>query len=121
MGRLLLKREHDDGHLLAFHSATPRHSNHRKLPPDEFEQPIKLGVADIIEATGVAPTLVRPPFWNYDERTLAGYHRNGLLMLLTDLNANDGVIWGVNWSWHKHSSLLKQLATAKEKWLKEIS
>lgn len=117
VGRLLLKREQDEGHLLAFHTATPHHSNHRKLPPEQFEQSLRFGVTDMIEATGVPPTLVRPPFWNYDARTLAEYHRNGLQMLLTDLSANDGVIWGVNWSWHKHSNLLKQLTAAREKWL----
>jgi peptidoglycan/xylan/chitin deacetylase (PgdA/CDA1 family) len=117
VGRLLLRREQDEGHLLAFHTATPHHSNHRLLPPDQFELSLKNGIADMTEASGVVPTLVRPPFWNYDARTLNEYHRNGLQMLLTDLSANDGVIWGVNWSWHKHSNLLKQLTAARQKWL----
>ncbi len=116
-GRMLLSREHDEGHLLAFHTGTPRHSNHRRLPPDEFELSLKYGIADLTEVVGQAPKFVRPPFWNFDARTLAEYQRNGLQMLLTDLSANDGVIWGVNWSWHKHSNLLKQLTTARSKWL----
>lgn len=116
-GRLLLKREHDEGHLLAFHTSTPHHSNHTSLSPEQFEQSLKNGIADMTEAIGVAPTFVRPPFWSFDARTLDGYHRNGLQMLLTDLSANDGVIWGVNWSWHKHSNLLKQLSSARPKWL----
>lgn len=117
VGRSLLRREQDDGHLLAFHTATLHHSNHRLLPPEQFEQSLKFGVADMTEASGAVPTLVRPPFWNYDARTLNEYHRNGLQMLLTDLSANDGVIWGVNWSWHKHSNLLKQLTAVRQKWL----
>jgi peptidoglycan/xylan/chitin deacetylase (PgdA/CDA1 family) len=117
VGRLLLRREQEEGHLLAFHTATPRHSNHRRLPPEEFQLSLKNGVEDLTEVSGAAPTFVRPPFWNYDARTLTEYHRNGLQILLTDLSANDGVIWGVNWSLRKHSNLLKQLTAAREKWL----
>lgn len=116
-GRLMLRREQDEGHLLAFHTATPHHSNHRFLPPDQFELSLKHGIADLTDVSGAAPSLVRPPFWNYDARTLNEYHRNGLQMLLTDLSANDGKIWGVNWSWHKHSNLLKQLTLARQQWL----
>ena len=116
-GHPLLKREYDEGHLLAFHTSTVHHANHRFLPPDEFELSLQNGVADLTEAAGVAPQLVRPPFWNFDARTLEAYHRHGLQMLLTDLSANDGVIWGVNWSWHKHSNLLKQLTATRQNWM----
>ena len=37
-------------------------------------------------------------------------------MLLTDLSANDGKTKGVNWSWHKHSNLLKQLRLTRQEW-----
>lgn len=113
-GRLLLGREHADGHLLGLHTATSHHANHRFLPPDELELSLKNGVSDLTEASGVAPQIVRPPFWNFDNRTLDAYRRHGLQMLLTDLSANDGVIWGVNWSWHKREGLLKQLTLTRE-------
>jgi len=116
-GRLLLGREHADGHLLGLHTATPHHANHRFLPPNELELSLKNGVSDLTEVAGVAPQIVRPPFWNFDSRTLDAYHRHGLQMLLTDLSANDGVIWGVNWSWHKHDNLLKQLTLARKDWI----
>ncbi len=117
IGRALLTRELEEGHLLAFHTSTPHHSNHRLLSPEQFEISLSNGVADLTEVAGVAPRLVRPPFWNFDARTLSEYHRHGLQMLLTDLSANDGVIWGVNWSWHKHSNLLKQLGATRQQWL----
>ena len=117
VGQLLLQREFTEGHLLAFHSSTKRHSNHRFLTPNEFDESLKNGIADLTAVCGVAPRLVRPPFWSFDARTLATYHQHGLQMLLTDLSANDGVIWGVNWSWHKHSNFLKQLTLARKKWL----
>ena len=116
-GHLLLGRERADGHLLAFHTATPHHANHRFLPPDEFELSLQNGISDLTEVSGVAPQIVRPPFWNFDARTLDAYHRHGLQMLLTDLSANDGVIWGVNWSWHKHDNLLKQLTLTRKDWI----
>lgn len=115
-GQVLLRREHAEGHLLAFHTATRRHRNHRRLKPAELESSLQLGIEDLTEVSGNPPRLVRPPFWNYNARTLASYHRHGLQMLLTDLSANDGVIWGVNWSWRKRSNLRMQLRLAKENW-----
>ncbi|MDO9194666.1 MAG: polysaccharide deacetylase family protein [Undibacterium sp.] len=115
-GKALLKREHDEGHLLAFHTATPRHSNHRYLTEEEFDLSLKNGIADITAITGTAPKLVRPPFWNYDGRTLAAYHKYGMQLLLTDLNANDGKIWGVNFSLTKRRNMLKQLTTMQARW-----
>jgi peptidoglycan-N-acetylglucosamine deacetylase len=117
IARQLLRREHQDGHLLAFHTATPRHSNHRYLEPDELDASLRLGGAQLQAVTGVAPTLVRPPFWSYDAATLAQYQRHGMQMLLTDLSANDGKIWGVNWSWHKRSNLLANLTLLRPRWL----
>jgi hypothetical protein len=37
-------------------------------------------------------------------------------MLLTDLTANDGVIHGINFSWHKRSNMLKLLAETRKRW-----
>lgn len=115
-GQIALRREQAEGHLLAFHTATPRHDNHRLLAPAELESSLQLGIGDLTEASGTAPRLVRPPFWNYDALTLRSYHRHNLHMLLTDLSANDGVIHGVDWSWHKRSNLLMQLRLAKASW-----
>jgi peptidoglycan/xylan/chitin deacetylase (PgdA/CDA1 family) len=117
VGRQLLRREYDSGHVLALHTATPRHANHRLLPEQELEDTLKLGIADLADVTGSVPLLVRPPFWNYDERTLATYHRHGLQMLLTSLSANDGVIYGYYWSWTKRSNMRKLLLQVRERWL----
>jgi hypothetical protein len=37
-------------------------------------------------------------------------------MLLTDLSANDGKIYGINFSWHKRANLLKHLAVTRQHW-----
>jgi peptidoglycan/xylan/chitin deacetylase (PgdA/CDA1 family) len=112
-GRELMRREFVAGHVLAFHTATPHHSNHRHLEPDVFEQSLMDGTADIGAVTGAAPQLVRPPFWNFDQRTFSAYQAHGLHILLTDLSANDGKIWGVNFSLRRRSNMLHQLDAAR--------
>lgn len=113
-GQALLRRQQRDGHLLGFHTATPGHANHRFLSSAELEQSLKDGVADLSAISGAAPRLVRPPFWNYDERTFAAYQAHGLRLLLTDLSANDGKTWGINGSLRRRSNLREQLARAAE-------
>jgi peptidoglycan/xylan/chitin deacetylase (PgdA/CDA1 family) len=109
-GRQIMRREHAEGHLLGFHTATRRHTNHRSLDPEELEQSLTDGSADIAAITGASPTLVRPPFWNYDKRTFAAYQQHGMHLLLTDLSANDGKIWGFNASPRRRANLLLQLS-----------
>lgn len=116
IGKKLLQREQAEGHLVEFHTSTAHHSNHRFLSEEELEQSLQDGVADLTALKGVPPDLVRPPFWNYDERTLAAYEKHGMHVLLTDLSANDGKIWGINWSLSKHRNMLKQLTELREQW-----
>ena len=79
-----------------------------------MEQSLTNGVADLTAISGKAPRLVRPPFWNYDERTFAAYQTHGLRILLTDLSANDGKTWGINGSLRRRSNLRDQLARATQ-------
>jgi len=114
LGSEFMQREYSAGHVLGFHTATSGHDNHRYLSPEVFTQSLNDGIADIRAVTGSAPSLVRPPFWSYDQRTVAEYQRHGLHMVLTDLSANDGKIWGVNFSLRRRSSMLRQLAEVRE-------
>lgn len=108
-GQALLRRQQRDGHLLGLHTSTQGHANHRFLSPDELEQSLKDGVADLSAISRATPRLVRPPFWNYNERTFIAYQNHGLHLLLTDLSANDGKTWGINGSLRRRSSLRDQL------------
>ncbi|NNA89437.1 polysaccharide deacetylase family protein [Pseudomonas gessardii] len=114
-GRKTMEREHAGGHILAFHTATRWHSNHRLLNDEDLAQTLRLGAATIASITGAAPSLVRPPFWNYDLRTFAAYQRHGMHILLTDLSANDGKIWGFNASPQRRANLLRQLSLVRER------
>ncbi|WP_332853702.1 polysaccharide deacetylase family protein [Duganella sp. S19_KUP01_CR8] len=116
VGRTLIRREYDEGHVVALHSATTFHSNHRLMNRAALDESMQRGVDDLIATTGVAPKLVRPPFWAYDAGTLESYHQHGMRMLLTDLSANDGKIYGVNFSWHKRSNMLTHLAETRKRW-----
>ena len=116
MGRSLIRREYREDHVIGLHSATAMHSNHRFMSRERLDETLQLGVDDIKSETGAAPKLVRPPFWAYDADTLAAYHAHGMQMLLTDLNANDGKIYGINFSWHKRSNMLKYLTETRRRW-----
>jgi peptidoglycan/xylan/chitin deacetylase (PgdA/CDA1 family) len=97
LGRRLLQRTLDEGHVLALHSGSARgHKNHRYLPPGELDRSLRDGIADIHALSGRDPTLVRPPYWSHDARTQAAYRACDLNMLLSDVSARDGKIWG----WH---------------------
>lgn len=115
IGRSIMRREHDEGHILAFHTATHWHTNHRSLDPQQLEESLTNGTADIAAITGAPPKLLRPPFWNYDKRTFAAYQQHGLHVLLTDLSANDGKIWGFNASPRRRANMLRQLSEVRER------
>ena len=114
IGRELMQREHAAGHLLGLHTATPWHTNHRSLNPQQLEQSLSNGSADLAAISGAPPSLLRPPFWNYDKRTFAAYQRHGLQVLLTDLSANDGKVWGITASPRRRANLLRQLSEVRE-------
>ncbi|AIG05203.1 polysaccharide deacetylase domain-containing protein [Pseudomonas fluorescens] len=114
-GRKTMVREHASGHILAFHTATRWHSNHRLMNDTDLANTLSQGATTIASITGTAPSLVRPPFWNYDKRTFAAYQRQGLHILLTDLSANDGKIWGFNASPRRRANLLRQLSLVRER------
>jgi peptidoglycan/xylan/chitin deacetylase (PgdA/CDA1 family) len=91
----LLARTHAEGHVLGLHSGSARgHLDHRRMPPEELQRSLEDGVLDLTALSGRAPTLVRPTFWSWDARTRAAYEAHGLAMLLTDISARDGKIYG---------------------------
>ena len=115
-GRALIGREVAAGHVVGLHSATRFHSSHRSMSATDLDASLAMGVADIVDAAGAVPSLVRPPFWAYNADTLAAYHAHGMQMLLTDLSANDGKIYGVNFSWHKRANMLAYLKQTRVRW-----
>ncbi len=113
-GQEILRRIHEEGHVIALHSGSARgHKNHRYLSPAELDQSLTDGSADIRALSGHDPTLVRPPYWSFDARTQAAYHAHGLDMLLTDISARDGKIWGWHISLRRRSHFRAKLAEVR--------
>jgi len=117
-GAEMMRRTHAEGHLLAVHTGTEQgHVSHMALSAEELERSLAQAKADIAAQTGGAvPRFVRPPFWFYDESTLASYARAGLAMLLTDINARDGVVLGINLVPGKRMQIRAQLERIKQEW-----
>jgi len=113
-GRRVMRRESAQGHILGFHTGTPSHTNHRSLSPEALEQSLVSGSAAIAAITGAPPSLLRPPFWNYDKRTFAAYQLHQMHVLLTDVSANDGKIWGFNASPRRRSHMLREMSEVRE-------
>jgi peptidoglycan/xylan/chitin deacetylase (PgdA/CDA1 family) len=110
LGRELMQRERDEGHVLALHSGSARgHRNHRSLSAAELDQSLADGIADLRALNGKDPKLLRPPYWAHDARTRAAYSAHELNMLMSDISARDGKIWGWHASlrrrWHFRSNL----------------
>lgn len=115
-GRALLKREHAQGHVLALHDgSTLGHPNHCKLNDTALEQSLSDGLADLTPIAGRPVALLRPPYWAYDQRTLAAYAHHGLAVLLTDISANDGKVWGYHGSPRRRSHMASEMAHVRER------
>lgn len=114
--RALLEREHTQGHVLALHDgSTLGHPNHCKLGDAALEQSLRDGLADLLPIAGRPATLLRPPYWAYDERTLAAYARHDLSILLTDISANDGKVWGYHGSPRRRSHMASEMARVRDR------
>ena len=117
-GAQLMRRTHAEGHLLAVHTGTEQgHVSHMALSTEELERSLAQAKADIAaQSDGAVPRFVRPPFWFYDESTLASYARVDLAMLLTDITARDGMVLGINLVPARRSMIRAQLERIKQPW-----
>jgi len=125
LGQELIRREHEEGHLLALHDGSGwGHRSHRNLSDEELEVSLTNGVADLRRFAGRAATLLRPPYWAYDDRTLAAYERHRLAVLLTDISANDGKDWGYKASPRRRMHLASEIAHVRRRiaagWIKPV-
>jgi peptidoglycan/xylan/chitin deacetylase (PgdA/CDA1 family) len=119
LGRTLIRREHANGHLVELHDGSPwGHLSHRNLTYSALEKSLTDGVADLIALNGRQVTLIRPPYWAYDERTLEAYARHGLATLLTDISANDGKDWGFKASPRRYVHMASEMARVQARLLR---
>jgi peptidoglycan/xylan/chitin deacetylase (PgdA/CDA1 family) len=115
-GRALIKQEHASGHVLALHDgSTLGHPNHCKLSDAALEQSLSDGLADLLPIVEHSVTLIRPPFWAYNTRTLTAYAQHDLSVLLTDISANDGKIYGFHGSPRRRSHMAGEMARVRDR------
>jgi peptidoglycan/xylan/chitin deacetylase (PgdA/CDA1 family) len=94
-GREVMRTLAAEGHLLGIHSVSPRgHVDHRKVPPEELEARLKSAQTLLRDITGSDPVFVRPPFGAKNAITQTLYQKLGLHMLMADIRARDGLIYG---------------------------
>jgi peptidoglycan/xylan/chitin deacetylase (PgdA/CDA1 family) len=84
----LLRRIQDEGHLIALHAH--RHRLQLRLTGGELAEDYRRGVAAIQDATGITPTLHRPPYGIYSPAGLRIARMQGLQPLLWSA-------WGKDW------------------------
>ncbi len=112
----LLAREFEAGHLLAIHSgALTGIMSHRRLESGELQDFLVNSQNSLSEVTGRTPTLIRPPYWAFNEQTLAAYREDGLSMLLTDISVGDGKSWGFRANPRRRSVVQKQMRVVKQR------
>lgn len=96
-GRALMRQIHARGHVLGLHSVSPEgHVAHTELDDGELVLRLADGKRLLAELTGSEPRFVRPPFGARTPRTQRLYEALELDLLLCDLRARDGVIYGFN-------------------------
>lgn len=77
--RPVLRRMHEEGHVIGNHTFSHRHLN--GLTIVEMDEEIR-GTGDLVEEiTGVRPTLLRPPGGKYDDTLLAYAYENNFSVI----------------------------------------
>lgn len=75
----LLKRIHDEGHVLAIHSET--HANLSQIAPEEIRGEIEPLAKRIAAVTGQPPKYIRPPYGAYNDAVLQVTKEMGLQVI----------------------------------------
>ncbi len=79
------------GRCWGLHTGTAGHVSDTSLSQTELEWSLRKGTDDIRFIMDDQTMFVRPPYWRFSADTRAGYHRQGLHMMLSDAKAYDRV------------------------------
>lgn len=110
-GHEMMRRIAAEGHLLGLHSTSPRgHIDHTQVPVSELNRSLKEAIELLRSISGENPMFVRPPFGAYTVATRTVYAEQGLHMLMADIRARDGVIYGYNGSMSRRIHIRHELA-----------
>jgi len=120
LGKQYIKREYREGHLVCLHIASKKgHISYTSMSADELDQSLENGKQDIFHLTGEIPSCVRPTFWKFNSRVVSAFNKHQLKMVLTDINARDGVIYVFNVSFRRRSHFNHWLYQIRKKMLQK--
>jgi peptidoglycan/xylan/chitin deacetylase (PgdA/CDA1 family) len=107
------------GQLVGIHSVSPRgHVDHTTIPTNELVTLLVDGKQLLKKISGEEPIFVRPPYGVSNPTTCAIYHELNLNMLMADIPAHDGVIYGLNGSPRRRSNMRNRLTSMRNKLVK---
>lgn len=109
-GMEVMRKIHARGHILGIHSVSPKgHVAHTTIATNELVAFLKNAKQILRDISGTEPLFVRPPYGVSNPATCAIYQELNLDLLLADVSARDGIIYGYNGSvsrrWHIHFAL----------------
>ena len=113
-GMDVLKEISRHGQVLGIHSVSPRgHVDHTKTPTNALIAQLVDGKQLLNKVSGKEPIFIRPPNGVSNPVTRTIYRDLNLKMLMADIPAHDGVIYGVNNSPRRRSHLYNLLASVR--------
>ena len=83
----IAKRVADEGHEVANHTTT--HANLNAVKGDRIRTEMTGSMNQIEQATGIKPTLFRPPYGNYNETVISIAEETNQSIILWSLDTND--------------------------------
>jgi len=114
-GRGLLLATHQQGHVLGVHSVSAKgHITHTSQPNEELVPEIRQSMEVLKRITGEETRFIRPPFETRNLRTRSVYDQLGLTLLLSNISAHDGIIYGFTGSPRRRSNIYKSLKVLRE-------
>ncbi|MDZ4198786.1 MAG: polysaccharide deacetylase family protein [Kiritimatiellia bacterium] len=118
VGRRLIRRMHEEGHVIGLHSISPQgHMSHISMADDELAARLIAARRMIRDLTGQSARFVRPPYGAASDRTRALYESLGFSLLMCNLRARDGVIYGYHASPSRRRHFRKALARIRDRLL----
>jgi len=101
-GREIMHRLAAAGQVLAIHSTSPRgHIDHTRVSTNTLVRELTAAKQLLRDIGGTEPLFVRPPFGSMNPVTQRLYSDLGLHVVLADIPARDGVIYGYNGSFRR--------------------
>ena len=107
------------GQLVGLHSVSPRgHVDHTTIPTNQLTSLLLDGKQLLNRVSGEDPLFVRPPYGVTNPITRAIYHELHLNLLMADITAHDGIIYGYKASLRRRINIRNGLTSIRNQLVK---